>query len=272
MSSIRRSKDDIETCLRGEKLYGDDFDLVEILNWFEEEKEGYASIYNDAAAHYEYFALNHRHGFRHIKGPFRDVLSIGGAYGKELLPVVSNARSIKILEPSQVLRGESIGGVPIQYVTPSPDGKMEFGDEAFDLITCFGALHHIPNVTTIVREMFRCLRPGGYTLIREPMTSMGDWRTTRRGVTKNERGIPAKLLRRIVTESGFEISNETKCVFSITPRLFGSLVRRKPIFNSPTIVALDSILASLFSWNEQYYRRNLIQKAGATCLFLVLKR
>ena len=91
---------------------------------------------------------------------------------------------------------------------------------AFALVTCFGVLHHIPNVSFVMSELGRVLEPGGVMLLREPVISMGDWRKPRRGLTKRERGIPLHLLQRIAVESGFEVIKQSLCMFPTTPRLF----------------------------------------------------
>lgn len=41
------------------------------------------------------------------------------------------------------------------------DGSIDFPDNFFDLILCFATLHHIPNVTFVISELFRTLRGGG---------------------------------------------------------------------------------------------------------------
>lgn len=63
---------------------------------------------------------------------------------------------------------------------------LDFESEQFDLITCLGALHRIPNVSMVVNELYRCLGKGGYLLLREPVVSMGDWSVPREGLTKRE--------------------------------------------------------------------------------------
>ena len=77
-------------------------------------------------------------------------------------------------------------------------GVIRYGGGYFDLIVCFGALHHIPNVSRIIGEFYRCSEKGGYVLMREPIISMGDWTKKRKGLTRRERGIPLKILRDII--------------------------------------------------------------------------
>jgi SAM-dependent methyltransferase len=277
------AQNDLRVFLRGERLYGDDFTLDEIAEWYEDEREGYSDLgyegsgeRGDAAdREYPYFALNQRHGFRHAPGGFENILSVGGATGAELLPVAAGARRIVVLEPSQATRSTSVAGVSVEYTSPRPDGKLPFPDQSFDLVTCFGTLHHMANVSTVVGEMFRCCRPGGYALLREPSTSMGDWRRPRPGITKRERGIPPRLFRNIATGSGFTVLRETKCMFSLMSRMPRALEQRllhRPMFNVPAVVVADQLLSALFAWNERYHRTTVPQKLGPTCMFLVLRR
>jgi len=45
---------------------------------------------------------------------------------------------------------------------------MALGDESVDRILCFDALHHVPNVPEVLREMARVLRPGAVAGFSEP--------------------------------------------------------------------------------------------------------
>ena len=47
------------------------------------------------------------------------------------------------------------------------NGKLDFPDNYFGLITCFFTLHHIPNLTNMLEEMKRVLIPNGYIIIIE---------------------------------------------------------------------------------------------------------
>ncbi len=151
-----------------------------------------------------------------------------------------------------------------------PTGEMPFPDNFFDLITCFGTLHHIPNVSKIINEIYRCTDWGGYTLIREPIVSMGDWRKPRRGLTKRERGIPIHIFREIITSAGFEIKKEKKCMFSLISRL--RYLTKKPVYNSKIAIALDKLACMLFGWNTTYHATNPFSKLRPTSIFYILQK
>src|SRR5262249_4129972 len=253
--------------------YGDDFSAEEIALWFEGEKEGFSSLWAHDRSRYVYLyhALNHAHGFRYLpRKTFRHALSLGGAYGDELLPLLPSVSRTTILETSDVYATNEIQGVPVSYVKPRSSGEMPFPDHTFDLATCFGCLHHIPNVSKVVGELFRCLEPGGVAIIREPIVSMGDWRHARTGLTKMERGIPLGIFRKILLEAKFTIQKETLCVFPLTSRLtflFGPYV-----WNSPMAVFLDRLMAQAFAWNSSYHPSSLIQKLVPTAATYVLEK
>ena len=265
--------DDIEIYFSGEKLYGDDFNESQIADWFRDEEEGYASLgaHDRTSYRYVYHALNSIHGFRHLENRhFRHALGFGSAYGEEFKPITRSIEHITIVDSSDSFKVSVIDGVPVFYVKASSSGDLPFPDNTFDLLTCFGVLHHIPNVTHVVREFYRCLEPNGIALIREPITSMGDWRHPRPGLTRRERGIPYHLFNQIIQRAGFNIEKVSLCVFPVTTRiwkLFG-----KPAYSSYIATLLDSFLSKVFSWNRSYHRTSLVSKFAPAAAYYVLRK
>jgi SAM-dependent methyltransferase len=272
----------IESALKGEALYGDDFSAEEIEGWFKDEEEGYFNLYYGAGAgednkvelrsgQYEYASLAAEHAFRWIPDkPYPNVLGVGCAHGLELRPVLPKSSSITILEPSDGFVATEIDGKPVEYVKPNASGIMPFDDAIFDIIICFSVLHHIPNLSTVLAEMLRVLKPGGYVLLREPTHSMGDWRKPRRGLTKRERGIPLKIFREIILKSGFRIERESQCVFSLMPKL-------SPLFDGSIwvrnwIVQVDRILCLLPIWQKKYHATKWWHKFRPTAASFVLTK
>lgn len=263
----------MDACLRGEKLYGDDFGSEAIEAWFKDEELGYFNLGASDKTRYEYayHALNERHGFRNLpERAYPHILGVGSAYGEELMPIARKANHITILEPAEGFVVREISGVPITYAKPQASGILPFTDKFFDLITCFGVLHHIPNVSTIIREFYRCLNRGGYVLVREPIVSMGDWRKPRAGLTKHERGIPLDIFRRMILSAGFKIVQENKCVFSLTSRLH--FLFSRPVYNSRLAVLIDNLICRLPIWSNRYHSTHFTQKLRATAVFYVLQK
>lgn len=265
---------DMEIYFSGQKLYGNDFSQKQIDAWFADEAEGYynltKSLENEKYV-YGYHALNKRHSFSKLpQKRFAHVLGVGSAYGAELLPILAQSDQISILEPSDGFKSTVLNGVPVNYVKPVASGDMPFDANSLDLITCFGVLHHIPNVSKIVKEFYRVLKPGGYALVREPVISMGDWRKPRTGLTKRERGIPLPVFRDFVEQAGFKVVRERNCMFSLTSRL--RYIISGPVFNNEAVVALDALLSMLPIWPKVYHARKAWQKLRPTAIYYVLQK
>lgn len=157
----------------------------------------------------------------------------------------------------------------MNYINPSIDGKLKIKSETFDLITCFGVLHHIPNVSLVFRELVRVLKKDDIILIREPIVSMGDWNYPRKGLTKRERGIPLNFFRKIIKENNLKIISEHKVLFPLTRRLnFG----KGEISNSRFVIWLDYLLSKLFFWNNKYHSKTFFDKLRPQSIFYVLKK
>jgi SAM-dependent methyltransferase len=266
-----------EQALRGQALYGDDFSDEEIALWFEGEREGYFDLYGntepavDKQPEYYYAGLAEEHGFKWLpERSYPSILGIGSADGAELLPLLPKCNKITILEPSDGFVSSHIGGKPVAYVKPNFTGVMPFDAGSFDVIVCFSALHHIPNVSMVIREMFRVLKPGGYVLLREPTHSMGDWRYPRRGLTKSERGIPHAIFRNIIVSAGFEVVRETLCMFSLVGRL--SYFTSRPIWSFKWILQLDRLICRLPVWPQHYHPKRIWHKIRPAGVAFVLRK
>jgi SAM-dependent methyltransferase len=263
----------IDEYLAGRKLYGDDFTPGEIAQWYEDEREGYARLVAATMESYtyEYHSLNRLHGFPFIRGRrFRSALGLGSAYGDEFLPIAGQIEHITILDPSDAFRVTAVGGVPCDYMKPSIDGLMPFDDESFDLAMCLGVLHHVANVTTVVKELYRCLSNGGYLLLREPIVSMGDWTQKRRTATKRERGIPLPILCHIAGEAGFRIVSQRLCVFAPIARLWQRV--GLSAYNNSVMTRMDAALCRWFRHRVRYHATKLSHKIRPGAAYFVLTK
>jgi SAM-dependent methyltransferase len=273
LSSRQMSDQEFMRAADGTHIYGDAFTATEIEGWYSDESEGYAGLFETQVnKDYPYFAVNELHGWSQLPRArvFKNVLGLGAAHGNELRPLQGRAEHVTVLEPTDAFNRDMIYGVPASYVHPGTNGAMPFEDGAFDLITCFGVLHHIANVSFVIKEMGRVTRTGGWMLVREPVVSMGDWRHPRMGLTKRERGIPPQLLDQRIKEAGFEIRRFSWCFTPLFLRTIGKLVS-KPL-NSPTMSRLDGFTARLLAFNHRYHAQNWWQKIRPACAFVVAQK
>jgi SAM-dependent methyltransferase len=264
----------METYFSGRQLYGEDLSQSEIEEWLKSEEEGFADLgAKDRESYtYGYHAGNVLHGFRHLKDRrFKHVLGFGSAYGHELKPLISRIDKISLLDTSRSFVVSDIDGTPVRYIKASASGDIDLPDGSVDLLTCFGVLHHIPRVGYTLAEMSRVLERGGVALIREPITSMGDWRSSRPGLTKHERGIPYALFNAMLEKAGFQIRRAAPCFFPLTDRL-GRLLGRS-LWNSTPAVRFDAFVSRLLTWNLSYHRTSVFERiAPGHAFWLVEKR
>jgi SAM-dependent methyltransferase len=199
------------------------------------------------------------------------VLGVGSAYGDEFRPILDRIRKITILDPSDQLKVTEIDDVPVSFQKPDTQGAINFADESFDLVTCFGVLHHIPNVSFVTYEMGRVLRKGAFALIREPAVSMGDWRCHRPGLTANERGIPELLMRNAIESAGLTVTKRTYCDFVPIAKL-GKLLKVGSVYNSTWLTRLDALASQMLAWNVHYQRQNILHKIAPASIFWVCQK
>jgi SAM-dependent methyltransferase len=267
---------DMDKYFSGEVLYGDDFSKEQISQWYEDEKEGYADLVAGYKKeyHYGYRHLDELYGYKYLpKRRYGNVLGIGSAYGDEFRPIATQIDHLYILEPSDHLVTDHIDGMNPVYKKPNIDGTIDFPDGFFDLIVCFATLHHIPNVTHVMNEFYRCLRPGGFLLLKEPINSMGDWREARSGLTKRERGIPYGYFKRMIADLGFKVIRESPhfTMTSFLVRKTGKLLQ-KSIYEYKAYLLIDKYLSRLFRWNITYHPVTKLKRIAPSKIFYVLSK
>lgn len=271
---VTSMNDSMKKYFEGRKLYGDDFSLAEIENWYISESEGYHEIYEvdyDRPT-YGYHLFNRVFGYDYLPlNEIDNVLGFGSGNGEELTPILKKCRSITIIDPTEQYKNSVIDKVEIRYQKPQISGKLNFETNTFDLIVCFSALHHVPNVSYVMGEFYRCLKPGGYLIVREPVVSMGDWRKPRKRLTKNERGIPEKIFDNIISEVGFEVVSRKYVIFSMLPKV-ASFFNVKTPYNKKLFVIVDKLFSSLTKFNNVYHPTRFCHKIRPVALSFVLRK
>lgn len=256
--------------ISGDALYGDDFDAESISRWFEaEEHEHYDMAHRDYV--YPYHSLNVHYAYKGLAGKrFERLLALGCARGDEILPIADQIDEIVAVEPAKAWWSDRIGNTPARFIMPRPDAKIELADRSVDLITCFGVLHHIPNVSTVLRELARVAKPNAIFALREPSHSMGDFRVHRPGLTRNERGISPKWLLKHAQAAGWAVESAVHHDIGALTRLMDRLgISRN---ENPSLVYLDRLLAFLTQWNYRYWRTSVWHKVAPNSMSYLLRR
>lgn len=231
------------------------------------------SAYLGGGQLYGYHRLNWFHGFSRIPAQkYRQCLVLGSGNGEDVRPIADRVEHFYVVEPARPWWRDEIGGTPATYVEPAVSGAIALPENSCDLIVVLDVLHHIPNVSAVLRELGRVAKLGGWLVMREPITSMGDWRRPRPGLTKHERGIPEAILRRLVAENGYLAEYWKPVMTPFTPRL-AKLFRVGPYYNHIGFVYFDLLLSLLLGWNRgRYHRQSVLSKFAPGSVFLVARK
>jgi SAM-dependent methyltransferase len=260
-----------ERWFSGRELYGDDFSASDIQRWFADEEHGYADLEgSERESHaYGYHAFNGLHGFSRLPATrqFQHALGFGSNFGDELTPLLPRIERLTLLDASARFVVDTLQGKPVHYVMAQPSGDIAMPSASVDLISALSVLHHIPNVSHVLREFARVLAPGGWLVLREPVTTMGDWRAPRRGLTLRERGIPRAWLLERVRSSGLGVVHVGDGQFPPWVRLCQKLGINA--FAHPAWTRIDAVLSQAFAWNARYHRPGIVAKFAPASVFIV---
>jgi SAM-dependent methyltransferase len=196
------------------------------------------------------------------------VLGLGSGNGEEFRPVRRWIEHLYIVESAA---GYFRDDATTTYTKAQADGSLNFPDGFFDTAVNVAVLHHLPNVSHVLGEMFRVLKPGGICLVKEPITTLGPWHCPRKsGLTPCERGFPRILLDAMSQRAGFEIIRKT--YFEFPPLRYLRDRGGIDIYNSNFWTGLDRLCCKLTDWNYRYHRVNWFQKFAPSYVFLVLRK
>ena len=259
--------------LSGEKLWGDNFDREKINEWFEKEARAYAELIESSGDYnYQYQHLNQQTIFRYLdsESRFKDVVCLGAAFGHEVAPLEQRCDRFYIIEPTPSDFESGCVLPRATYLPATRDGTIELPDTHADLVTSFGVLHHIPNVTRLIAEVGRILKPGGLFLLREPIISMGDWTKPRRGLTPCERGIPLDYLRNALDAAGLHVRKQSLVGFAPLQRASSKFFAAP--YPTKLAVVLDLVLCRAFQFNYRYHSHRMHEKFRPTSVALVVEK
>jgi 2-polyprenyl-3-methyl-5-hydroxy-6-metoxy-1,4-benzoquinol methylase len=265
--------------LSGEKLVGDDFSRDEIHQWYKEEEEAYCELTNNIKSEpYLYENINNFYGLKKILSKLKhkkeiNILCFGAAYGGEVKAIktildkdTSLKYQITVIDSSDEMLSSIQQELSVKIKKATADGIIDIEPNSFDLVTCFGVLHHIPNVSFVLSQLSNILKSKGFIFLREPISSMGKWQGYRVGTTINERGISEKYFINTFDKLNLKIVSKNYSFFIPIIRLFNIFGLN---INSYIVIYSDYFFSKLFSWNVAYYRSNILKKLAPGSLFIV---
>lgn len=259
------------------KLLGNDFNQEEIKKWYEEEEKYHNQFEggrNDADEYWTiYEEFNRKYAInKYVR--FNEntrILSFGCAEGSDTAKLYREYKfKLYGLESSEQLISAFKKGFPeAEIVKASTDGNIDYPAGFFDYVFCFGVLHHIPNVSLVLKEFHRVLKPGGTAIIREPLCWMYSGEVRPRDLSPNERGIPVEFFKEEFAKLNFEI---LKISYSYYKPLM-HFVRKSPFsWKFPELIyGLDSFLSSIPN-RKNYFPKGVLDKFNAGSAYYVIKK
>ena len=264
----------------GEILAGDSFSGDELTRWYDQEKEAYyadESQTGDEDPWYKYMRyVNERIFFRSVSKSLNSgsMLFIGAGSGIEAKNFyqLNPDWKLNFIESSDnfksVLLSNFIGS---NVVDSSVEGRINLESNSNDIVCAFCVLHHIANVTDVVNEIYRVTKPGGLFFVREPCSSMGDWRF-QRSATPNERGISKKFMIKVATEAGFNVKkNPVSIVFEPINKCLSKIgiLDKIPL---QLVYIVDRALSWILSFNDHYWRNRFYKKFGPSSYAYIFQK
>jgi len=263
----------------GRVLAGDDLRGDALERWYAEEKEAYFQEGADSGETDPWYAyqryVNDQLVFRHVANRRPGtILFLGAADGIEAAGFHRRHPEwhLAFIESSDSFRAALNKRFPGAEVrAPGLDGRMPFADGSVDVVCAFSVLHHIANVTDVMRETARTLKPGGEFFVREPCSSMGDWRGPR-SATPNERGISNDWMLATARAVGLRLSaRPVPVVFDPLNKMLVRTIgfRFVPM---PVLYFVDRAISSMLAANDHYWRDTPLKKLGPSSYLFTFQK
>lgn len=259
------------------KLLGNDFNPSEIKKWYDDEEEfhnQFSGGRNDADEYWPvYEVFNKKYAINKYVNFTEEtkILSFGCAEGSDTAKLYRefNFKLYGLEASDELIKAFKKGFPKAEIVKADITGKINYLSDFFDYIFCFGVLHHVPNVSFILKEFHRILNKNGIAVIREPVCWMyyGDVRPQE--LSPNERGIPVEFFRNEFENLNFEILNIKKSYYK--PLMY--LLRKSDFLSKfPNIIySIDNIMCKIPD-SANYYPNGIIDKFAASSAYYIVRK
>jgi SAM-dependent methyltransferase len=148
--------------------------------------------------------------------------------------------------------------------------SLSFNDNLFDYVIVLGVLHHIPNVSYVVSELVRVLKPGGILMVREPISNMRRKNILSKGLSPNERGIPKEFFVKLACDINLKILNINYAYF---PPLMIIISKIPVLENVPRFLYLiDRVFCNFTGKYSKYDRKSMLERCIAGNLYYVFQK
>jgi ubiquinone/menaquinone biosynthesis C-methylase UbiE len=100
------------------------------------------------------------------------ILDVGTQHGDFISTLMKSMKDyesfvgVDIVEKDLEKAREAINDISVTFELMNAE-ELTFDDESFDIVCLSYSLHHLENVTTVLGEMVRVLKPGGYLIVQE---------------------------------------------------------------------------------------------------------
>lgn len=256
----------------GFELYGDGFNEIQLQEWFEIESEGFSRLEMKSNSSkldpwYGYNRyINEKHVWNIINRHFSTkkkltVLVLGPGPGDELVRFAQAWKDLKLrlIEPSEIFREALSQKFPTAIIENGNHIKIVDTGDRYDAIIGLQVLHHIANVSSIIKQLSCLLNQDGLLILREPCSSMGMWHDRHKNfnlATPNERGISKFVINKALTES--KLRPYKSCYpLAICLDPINKILKKFNLYRFVPlnlIYLLDIVLSKLVSINDQYWR------------------
>lgn len=264
----------------GQVLAGDDLDHQQLLRWYEQEKEAYFEQDADAGKADPWYAymrhVNKKLVFRTLSAKRRpgSMLFLGAGDGVEAAEFYdANPKwHLTFIESSDNFKSLLSARFPRASIADANvSGDIALESESQDVVCANCVLHHIANVSHVICEIHRILKPGGLFFVKEPCSSMGDWRGSR-SATPNERGISKTVMNAMATQAGFVSgARPVPVVFEPINKLLVKTIGYSLI---PTrlLYAVDRAISWAVARNDHCWRDSWYKKLGPSSYHYVFQK